>query len=71
MHEYHPSADSLEPARMDGGGGRVRDAHKVDDQRTGHTSNGAGAGNIFKHIYGKISSILFNSILFKNNLGYL
>ena len=51
MYECHPSADSLEPARMDSGGGRVRDSHKIADERIGHTSNGVGAPNIFKHIY--------------------
>lgn len=50
MSECHLPADSLEPERMGSGGGRVRDSHKIDDQRIGHTSNGVGAGNIFKYI---------------------
>ena len=57
MSECHPPADSLEPERMGSGRGRVRDSHKIDDQRIWHTSNGVGAGNIFLiYICSKISS---------------
>ena len=47
IYGHHSSVDTPEPEKMDHGGGKIRDFHRIDDQRIGRTSNGAVAGNIF------------------------